>query len=188
MSTNPNPTKITTKKVRFSYCNVWQPQEGQNGRKTYGVCVMIPKSDTETVAKIRAAIKVAMEEGKAKWGGKIPPNCKTPLRDGDTERDLEVNPEFAGHWFLNANSQHQPGIIDKNKEEILDSTEFYSGCYGRASLNFYPFLSDGSKGIAAGLNNIQKLSDGEALGGGGRSNAGEDFDDDFEDEEDDMLG
>lgn len=179
------PTKITTKKVRFSYCHVWQPQEGDDGRKMYGVCVMIPKSDTETVAKIKKAIKQAQEEGKSKWGGKIPPNCKTPLRDGDTERDLEVNPEFAGHWFLNANSMHQPGIIDKDKEEILDTTEFYSGCYGRVSLNFYAYDSKGNKGIAAGLNNIQKLSDGEPLGGG-RSSAQSDFEDDFEDE-DDML-
>ncbi|MFH5182910.1 DUF2815 family protein [Paenibacillus sp. TAB 01] len=180
-------TKVVTKKVRFSFCHVWQPQEGDDGRKTYGVCVMIPKSDKETVAKIKAAIEEAKQEGKtSKWGGKIPPNCKTPLRDGDTERDLDINPEFEGHWFLNANSLRQPGIIDADKEDILDTTEFYSGCYGRASLNFYAYDSKGSKGVAAGLNNLQKLSDGPALGGGA-SRAEDDFNDDFEDEDDDLL-
>jgi len=71
--------------------------------------------------------------------------------------------------------------VDKNVQPILDSTEVYSGCYGRASITFYPFNTNGNRGIACGLQNLQKLADGESLGG--RSRAEDDFeaydDDDF---------
>ena len=97
---------------------------------------------------------------------------------GDTEREDEA---YAGHWFINANSKTAPQIVDKAVKPILDRDEVYSGCYARVSLNFYAFNSNGNKGIACGLGNIQKIRDGESLGG--RSSAADDFsteeDDDF---------
>lgn len=169
---SPN-TKVVTGKVRFSYAHIWEPHAIQEGQeKKYSLCILIPKSDTTTLRKIKAAIEAAKEMGKEKWGGKIPANLKLPLRDGDEERPDQ--PEFAGHYFLNANSKQKPGIVDAQLNKILDQSEVYSGCYGRASINFYPFSVSGNRGVACGLNNIQKLADGEPLAG--RSRPEEDFD------------
>lgn len=138
------------------------------------------KDDKETVKAINNAVDAAIEEGIAKFGGKKPNKAaiKLPLRDGDTEREDEA---YAGHWFINANSKTAPQIVDKAVKPILDRDEVYSGCYARVSLNFYAFNSNGNKGIACGLGNIQKIRDGESLGG--RSSATDDFsieeDDDF---------
>ena len=139
-----------------------------------------PKDDKETIKAINDAVDAAIEEGIAKFGGKKPNKAaiKLPLRDGDTEREDEA---YAGHWFINANSKTAPQIVDKAVKPILDRDEVYSGCYARVSLNFYAFNSNGNKGIACGLGNIQKIRDGESLGG--RSSAADDFsteeDDDF---------
>jgi hypothetical protein len=154
-------TQITTTLVRFSYANVFEAKENLNGDMKFGSSLIIPKSDKAGLKKINAAIKAAIEEGKSLWGGKIPKGLKLPLRDGDIDRDEK--PEYAGAMFLNANSGRRPQVVDANRNEILDEDAFYSGCYGRASLNFYPFNAGGSKGIAVGLNAVQKLKDGEPL-------------------------
>lgn len=170
----PASTKVVTGKVRFSYVHVFKPHAVEPGQEPkYSVCILIPKTDTETIDKIKSAIEAAKLSGIAKWGGKIPSNLKLPLRDGDTERDADERPEYAGHYFLNANSKTKPGVVDANLHEILDSSEFYSGCYGRASITFYAFNTAGNRGIACGLNNLQKLADGEFLGG--RSRPEDDF-------------
>lgn len=165
-------TKVVTGKVRFSYANVWEPRamEGSD-RAKYSVSILIPKTDSATLSRVKEAIATALKEGIAKLGGKIPPMWKNPLRDGDTER--QDNPEYAGHMFVNANSDNRPGIVDVNLNPIIEKEDFYSGCYGRASINFYAFNTNGNKGVACGLNNLQKLADGERLSGG--SSAEEDF-------------
>ena len=171
-------TKVVTGKVRFSYLHVWEPAAVEEGsQKKYSVSLIIPKSDTDTVARIKNAIQSALEAGKAKFGGKIPATLKLPLRDGDIER--ADDDAYLNSWFLNANSSKQPGIVDQNVQPILQQDEIYSGCYGRASINFFAFNTNGNKGIACGLNNIQKLSDGELLGG--RTTAEFDFADDCSD-------
>lgn len=186
-------TKVVTGKVRFSYVNIFKARSFQAGQEEkYSICLLIDKKDKSTLSKIKAAIEAAKEQGKAdKWGGKLPANLKMPLRDGDAERAEEAE-EYEGMFFLNANSNQKPGIVDENLNEILDQTEVYSGCYGRASINFFPYNSNGSKGIAVGLNNIQKLADGEPLGGA-RASAEDDFSDsrpDLQGDDDysDMLG
>ena len=83
---------------------------------------------------------------------------------------------------MNANSNTAPGIVDADCQPILDRSEVYSGVYGRASVNFYAFNSNGNRGIACSLNNLQKIRDGEHLGG--KSSAEEDF---STEEEDDFL-
>lgn len=169
-------TKVITGKVRFSYANVFTPtaiEEGQTPK--YSVSLIIPKSDKATLAKIEKAINQAIEEGKAKFGGKIPKNIKTPLRDGDEDRFEDE--AYANAMFVNANSIRKPGVVDENLDPIIDPDEFYSGCYGRASITFYAFNAAGNKGIACGLNNLQKLEDGERFDGG--SSAEDDFGDDL---------
>ena len=177
-------TKVITGKVRFSYAHVHEPHAVQEGQdKKYSVSILIDKDDKKTLAKIEKAIKAAIEEGKSKLSvkGKIAKNLKLPLRDGDEEREDDVN--YENMMFVNAASQSKPGIVDANLDPIMDKEEFYSGCYGRASLNFYAYNVSGNKGIACGLNNLQKLEDGERLSGG--VSAEIDFAEDFED---DLLG
>jgi hypothetical protein len=180
-------TKVVTGKVRFSYVNIFKSRSFQQGQDAkFSICLLIPKEDKATIKKIRAAIEEAVQEGiGSKWGGKKPANLKLPLRDGDDERADEA-PEYEGMFFLNANSTQKPGIVDRDLNEILDPDEVYSGCWGRASINFFPYNSNGNKGVGVGLNNIQKLKDDERLGGA-RASAEDDFGgDDFEDDEEDF--
>lgn len=166
-----NKTKVITGKARFSYANVWEPKSINGGDEKYSVSLIISKDDTNTVAEIKAAIEAAKQDGKAKFGGKIPANLKLPLRDGDIDRpDDEA---YKNSYFINANSKDKPQIVDKNVKPILDQSEVYSGCYGRASITFYAFNQNGNKGVACGLGNLQKLADGEQLSG--RSRAEDDF-------------
>ena len=180
-----NPMKVITgPNTRWSYANVWEAKSINGGTPKFSVSLIIPKSDTATIAKIRAAIEAAYKEGEAKLKGNgrsVPALSvlKTPLRDGDTERpDDEA---YANAYFVNANSATAPGIVDADRQPILDRSEVYSGVYGRASINFYAFNSNGNRGIACGLNNLQKISDGEPLGGKSRP------EDDFAEEEEDFL-
>lgn len=180
-----NPTKVITgPETRWSYANVWQSKAIDGGAPKYSVSLIIPKSDTKTIEKVRAAIQAAYDEGQGKLKGNgksVPPlsSIKTPLRDGDVERpDDEA---YANSYFINANSASAPGIVDAACQPIIDTSEVYSGVYGRASINFYAFNSNGNKGIACGLNNLQKIRDGESLGGKSRA------EDDFADLDDDFL-
>ena len=189
MSKVMNPTKVITgKRTVMSYLNVNEPKTPLGGgTPKYSVSLIIPKSDTVTVAKIRAAIQAAYEEGQSKRKGnsKFVPaleDLKTPLRDGDKER--KGDEAYADAYFVNANSTTKPGVVDADRNPILDSSELYSGIIGRASINFYAFNSNGNRGIACGLNNIQKLSDGTPLGG--HSRAEDDFAD-LDDEDDEEF-
>ncbi len=176
-------TKVTTGKCRLSYAHLFEPHAIEGNDPKYSVSVLIPKTDTETLKAIKEAVAEAKELGKGKFGGKVPANLKTPLRDGDDERpDDEA---YVGCYFLNASSKNKPGVVDLSVQPVLDATEVYSGCYGRLTLNFYAYSASGNKGIAAGLGNVQKLADGEPLGGFTR--AEDDFDS-VESAEDDFLG
>ncbi len=180
-----NPTKvITSPETRWSYANVWEPKAAvKDGTPKYSVSLIIKKGDP-CIEKIKAAIQAAYEDGesKLKGNGKAMPafnTIKNPLRDGDLERPGDE--AYAGAYFINANNQNAPGIVDASRKPILERREVYSGVYGRASISFYAFNSSGSKGIACSLNNLQKIKDGTPLGG--HSSA----EDDFSDEDEDFL-
>lgn len=166
---NTNPTRVVTGEVRLSYAHLFESQSIQGSKPKYSVSLIIPKSDRETISKIERAI----EAGIGKFGGKRPNKAalKLPLRDGDTERDDEA---YAGCLFVNANSTLPPEVVDQDLNPVLSPAEVYSGCYARVSLNFYAFNTNGNRGIACGLGNVQKLRDGEPLGGG-RTSAADDF-------------
>ena len=167
---------ITGANTRWSYANVWEAKAMEGGKPKFSVSLIIPKSDTVTVDKIKSAIEEAYREGQSKLKGNaksVPAlsTLRTPLRDGDLERPDD--PAYANAYLVNANSATAPGVVDANRNEIMDKSEVYSGCYGRASINFYVFNANGNRGIACGLNNLQKLRDGEPLGG--RAMAESDF-------------
>ena len=180
-----NPTKVITGvKTRWSYANVWQAKSINGGTPKYSVSLIIPKSDAKTVAAVKNAIQAAYEEGQSKLKGNsksVPAltAIKNPLRDGDVERPDDA--AYKDCYFINANSATAPGIVDASRNPIIEHSEVYSGVYGRASINFYAFNSNGNRGIACGLNNLQKISDGEPLGGKTRA------EDDFADEDEDFL-
>ena len=175
-----NPTKVITGVVRLSYANIWEPKSVNGSDAKYSCSLLIPKTDTKTVDAINAAIDAAIKEGIGKFGGKIPNRAamKLPLRDGDIERDDEA---YKGCYFLNANSKTAPQVVDRQVKPIMDRNEIYSGVYAHVSVSFYAFNSNGNKGVACGLGNIQKVRDGESLGG--HTNAADEFttveDDDF---------
>ena len=163
--------KVVTDKVRFSYANVFTPKAAQEGGPLkYSVSLIIPKTETATIDKINKAFEEVKAASAAIWGGSIPKLLKGGLRDGDAEKE---DAAYQGCYFINANSTNKPGVVDADMNPIIDPSEFYSGCYGRASITFYPYNSNGSKGIAVGLNNLMKMEDGEPLGGG--SSAANDF-------------
>lgn len=184
MANTNESTKVITGKVRFSYANVFEPKSINGSEEKYSVSILIDKNDTKTISDIEKAIELAKQAGVSKFGGKIPAKLKLPLRDGDEEKEDDEN--YKGKYFVNANAKIKPGLVDSRGRAIIDPTEFYSGCYGRASVTFYAFNSNGNKGIACGLNNIMKTEDGEPLGG--RAKAEDDFADFItNDEEDDFL-
>ena len=175
-------TKVITGKCRASFVHIFEPQSINGSEPKFSCSLIISKSDTETIGKIREAIEEAKQNGVSKWGGKIPPNLKLPLRDGDIDRPDD--PAYADSYFINASSQEKPGIVDRKRVPITDPLAVYSGCYIRASINFYPFNTNGSRGVAAGLANIQFWADGEPLNG--RVRAEDEFDT-LDEEDDDFL-
>lgn len=181
---NINKTKVvTSKQTRLSYFHGFEPVSINGGPEKYSTAVLIPKSDKATIEAIEKAIDAAIEEGIAKFGGKKPNKAaiKLPLRDGNIERDDEA---YQNHYFINCNSTTPPQIVDQSVQPILERSQVYSGCYARVSINFYAFNSNGNKGVAAGLGNIQFVRDGEPLGG--KTSATDDFST-IDDAEDDFL-
>jgi hypothetical protein len=164
------PTKVVTGKVRGSYVNVFRPRLNDlSGQEEYSLSILIPKSDKATVGKIKAAIESA---SMSKWNGKPPANMRVPLRDGDAEKPDEE--AYQNHYFINLKSKDKPGIVDKDRQEVLSSDEFMSGDYCRVSMNAFGYEQKGNRGVSFGLNNIQVIGKGQPLGGRGR--AEDDFD------------
>lgn len=158
-------TTITIGPVRFSYLACWEPKAINEGdTPKYSVSAIIPKSDTKTIKAIEAAIEVAKQSGKdTKFAGKIPANLKLPLRDGDLERDEDD--AYKDSMFVNCHATNKPGIVDVNRNPVMDKDEVYSGAYGYLNVTFYPYNSGGSKGVAAGFNHLMKTKDGTPLSG-----------------------
>ncbi len=182
---NRSATQIITGVVRLSYLNVFKPRAMQDGQDPkYSACLLIPKSDKATVKAIKDACEAARLASAATFGGKVPDKLRLPIHDGDGEMPNggDYGPEAKGMYVLNCSSRQQPGLVDRQLTPILDQTVLYSGCWGRVDLNFFAYNTSGNKGIGAGLNNIQKVRDAEALGGKQRA---EDVFSVIEDEDDD---
>lgn len=182
-------TQMTTGRVRFSYLNAFHPRADKQGVEKYSVMLLIPKSDKVTLAKMKEAIQAAKDTWVAK-GKKLPAQLKSTLHDGDglNPSGDPYGPECAGHYVMNVSSTRKPVVVYADRTQITEESEIYSGCYGRAIINFYVYDSQGNRGVSAGLMGIMKLSDGEPLGGGIVRD--EDWDDGFDDssDADDLLG
>lgn len=181
--------KVVTGEVRLSYCNIWEARsQGDDDTPKFSCVILIPKSDKKTLLAIKKATAEAAEAGKStRFNGTIPKNLATTLHDGDEEGDLERNPEYEGMMYMSVSAKTQPGIVGRDKLPIMDSSEVYSGCYARVSLGAFAYNYKGKKGVSFGLNHVQKLRDGEMLGG--RTRAEDDFDDldDMDDDNEDLI-
>lgn len=179
-------TKVVTGKIRLSYVNIFEPKEPQGGGDPkYSVTLLIPKADTVTMGKIKEAIAEARENFcKRNGASALPAKPNTTLHDGDGVRDNgdPYGPECKGCYVITVSSKQKPVIVDAFRNPVADPGEVYSGCYGRAAINFYGYIKNGKKGISAGLLSIQKLHDGEPFGTVGSA---DDFDDGYSDGEDD---
>ncbi|MGL5750057.1 MAG: DUF2815 family protein [Paraclostridium sp.] len=154
--------KVITGKIRMNYTNLFTPKAIENDIEAkYSLSILISKADIATIEKIEEAIKSAKTKGQEIWGDITPNNLKLPLRDGDIER--ADSKDYEDHYFINATSKYKPGIVDKRLNEITNEKEIYPGCYGRVSINFYPFNKNGQVGVGCGINNVQKISDGEII-------------------------
>lgn len=167
-----SPTTITIGEVRFSYCNLFQPRTSQaGGEAKYSTTILVPKSNVQAKAAIDAAINAAIEQGVAKsWNGQRPPMPSLCVHDGDGPRPSDgqpFGPECKGCWVFTASckADRPPFVVDASCQPILQATEVYSGMYGRVNVTFFAYNTSGKKGIGCGLNGVQKLRDGEALGG-----------------------
>lgn len=165
-------TNVTTGKVRLSYANLFRPRAAAPGQEEkYSVTILLPKSDVETKQRIDAAIEAAKQKGKDKWGGIIPPVVQTPIHDGDGVKPSDGMPfgeECKGHWVFTASAKidYPPEVVDAQLNPIINQSEIYSGCYARVNVNFFPYMFGGKKGVGCGLGPVQKIADGEPLGGG----------------------
>ncbi len=112
-----------------------------------------------------AALVEKFGEDKSKWP--CPPEkMKTPFRDqGDREKDGKLPQGYEkGAIYLNLKSNQKPGLVDSNVQPILDQSEFYGGCWARATVQAYAYDQKGNRGVGFGLLNIQKLKDDTAFG------------------------
>lgn len=168
---------IVTGVVRFSFVSVFTPKVAlDGGQAKYQITLLIPKSDTKTITGINNAIQQTIQEALGTtFGGQPPMASRLPLYDGDGLRPggEPFGPECKGHWVMSAKTMQKPEVVDANVQPIIDPNSVYSGCYGRVSLRFYAYNKNGNKGIGCNLGNVQKLSDGEPLGG--RTSATSDF-------------
>lgn len=171
-------TNVTTGRVRLSYVHLFKPYALQPGQEEkFSVTVLVPKTDTDTMARINAAIEAAKQKGAAdKWNGVVPPIIPTPVYDGDGVRPsdgMEFGQECKGNWVFTARSSadYAPEVVDRMGNPIINQSEVYSGMFGRVNVTFFPYLYGGKKGIGCSLGPVQKLDDGEPLSGGAPSAA-----------------
>lgn len=173
MQNNQFSTNVTTGKVRLSYANLFKPRAAQPGQEEkFSVTILLPKTDVETKQRIDAAIEAAKQKGASdKWGGVIPPIVQIPIHDGDGVKPSDGMPfpdECKGHWVFTASSkaEYPPEVVDQQLNPIINQSDIYSGCYARVNINFFPYAFGGKKGVGCGLGPVQKVADGEPLGGG----------------------
>ncbi len=173
-----NIMNVTTGKVRLSFVHLFKPYAFQAGQEEkFSATILVPKTDADTMNRINAAIEAAKQKGiSEKWGGVVPPIVPTPIYDGDGVRPsdgMPFGPECKGCWVFTASAKadYPPEIVDVQGNPIINQSEIYSGIYGRVNVTFFPYAFGGKKGIGCGLGPVQKLADGEALGGGSLSAA-----------------
>lgn len=181
---------VTTGIGTLSFPRVFSSTAGKNdkGETVYDVQFLIPKTQRDDVRELLRAIQ---KVGKAKWGDNWR-KVRQPLRDGDKEREEltedgstkgDKYPERLGCYFINARSTKPVGVYDRTRVPIVETGDIYAGCKAKIAVTFYPYSQSGNHGIGCGLNGVQKVADGESIGGGGKPSVESMFDMIDEDED-----
>lgn len=162
--------KVLTPKFRVSFPEVFEAKAfDENSKPKYSVTMLFEEG--ADLSEIEAIIEEAIVE---KFGKNVPKNLIRPIMD---QGEKEYDGYEAGSMFARASSNSRPGVVDGAKVRITDPEQLYAGCYARATVTAYAYGGAGSKfkpGVALGLGNVQKLAEGEPLGG--RTSPEEDFD------------
>jgi hypothetical protein len=162
--------KVLTGEFRVSYPSLFVPTSMQeNQEKKYSIVMLIPKTDKKT---LEALEKLVIAAGREKWkdfdtllkqvkpdGSKV---LRLPFKDGDLKKEVAG---YEGHWYMSATSKQKPGLVDQNVQPIISQEGFYAGCYARAEVTAYAYDKAGNKGIAFGLQHVQKMRDGDPFTG-----------------------
>lgn len=163
------PTRVVTGEVKLTFVHVFDPfLTAQAHIPHYSLTALIPKEDKEMVERLWTAHEAAVMLGvKSRWGGRLPDGVIDAIRDGDVEGK---GPEFKGCIFIRCATRNRPAIVSTKIDpstgrlvRLTDSTELYSGCFGRVSLSFFPYSNPQGKGVLAGLNHVQKTRDGQMI-------------------------
>ncbi len=162
---NAERKKVVTPIFRVSFPAVFKPEGMDGSEPKYGVTMLFDSEADLTELK-----QIARAAVKEKWGDKPPANMRTPFRDGAEKPDLDG---YAGCVFVAARSKRRPGVVDENVQPIIDESQFYAGCYARASVTAYTYDKSGNKGVSFSLVNVQKIKDGEPFSS--TSNPEDDF-------------
>lgn len=170
-------TKCLTGEVRLSFTHLDTPHSSNGGEAKYSCTMLIPKTDTATYTDLKVALDAAYERGVTdKWKGSRPQMRYPVIYDGDGTRPSgeAFGPECKGHWVLTASSKQKPQVVHiSNLRSELLPTDIYSGMYARVTVNFFPYDSNGNRGVGCGLGNVCKTRDGEPFGS--HANAEQDF-------------
>ncbi len=165
---NTNPAHIVLTNVRLSYTHLDQPYSQKGNEPKYSAVVLVPKSNPANRAKIDAAIRAATEKARDRFGAAFPAQPKISVHDGDGVRPSDGQPfgdECRGCWVFTASNKNKPSIVDGNLQPIIDPTELYSGIIANVGITFFGYNAPQNKGIGVALDNVQKVADGEPLGG-----------------------
>lgn len=162
------PVKVVTGKAIIAHPNLFTPRSetAEIDAGKYTAMVIIKKTDTETVAKLKVAVEAAI---KALWPDKVPGGLSKPVKDGDAKfaEDEKKYPYLKGCYYLNVKTTTKPKVFDAQVQEILDPTEVASGDYAKVSMNFKAFDKAGNKGVGVYVNAVQHLGKGPEIIGGG---------------------
>lgn len=170
--TNLNETMVVITNARLSYVNLLKPRAATPEQEPkYSTTILLPKSDLQTKQRLDVAIQAATQKGVAeKWNGVMPPVVATPIHDGDGVKQdgTPFGDECKGHWVFTASASTDSPveIVDRNAMPIMNQSEIYSGIYANVVINVFPYMHTGRKGVGFGLGPVQKVRDGEVLGGG----------------------
>lgn len=165
--TGPKGEKLANNRFRTppfiaSYADgVFEARETLSGDMKFQLSMIFPENTDwslmDEIIEEVAAKKFGSD--KKKW----PKNFKSPKRSGNDDKD-GAGP-YKDTFFMNGSSKRKPGLIDKEKNQLYDSDDFYSGCLARATISIFAFDKGGGKGVGIGLQNVQKLDDGEPIDG-----------------------
>ncbi len=143
---------------RYSCAALFSGFEVKEGRTIIKVPASWSPNDQEKWKAIIAACnKVSVEAFKKPMTELDRAVYKLPFHRGEEK-------EYAGYgpgvvFFTMSAKNVKPTVVGRDLTIPLTQEEFYAGCYARASVTPFAFNNIG-KGIALGLNHIQKLMEG----------------------------